>query len=73
MSLKKTILTETDEIFIKDCNDNYGCGYVNNDGHLYLIDRTEKVAYMLPDEYKNPEYSATSVTIKNEANELTRK
>lgn len=55
MSLKKVILTENDSVFIPDIDDNYGCGYINNDGHLYLIDRTENIAYMLPDEYKDTE------------------
>jgi len=31
MSLKKVFLTENDSVFIPDIDDDYGCGYVNND------------------------------------------
>ena len=33
-------LTDTDNIFIRDGNENIGCGNINDDGHLYFIEKT---------------------------------
>lgn len=53
MSLEKRILTEMDEIFIRDGGKNLGCGSLNEDGQLYLIDREKMEAYRLPDQYQD--------------------
>jgi hypothetical protein len=45
-------LTEHDKVFIKNSDKTVGCGYVNDDGHLYYINKEEGKAYQLPDKYK---------------------
>ena len=52
--MEKILLKETDRAFIRDDNeDGIGCGSVNEDGHLYLIDNNKHEAYRLPDKYKD--------------------
>lgn len=52
--MEKVKLTENDDIFIRDRGrDGVGCGWVNNDGHLYFINRKKGEAYRLPDKYKD--------------------
>lgn len=47
-------IVENDDVFIRDGNKNgYGCGDINDDGHLYYIDTIKKEAYQLPDKYKD--------------------
>lgn len=54
MALKKIKLSPEDRAFIRDGNDNgFGCGRINDDGHLYLIDKNNQEAYLLPDCYAN--------------------
>ena len=53
MSLLKIHLKPDDETFIRDGNDSFGCGTINNDGHLYLIDENKREAFLLPDKYKD--------------------
>ena len=52
MSLKTIRINPGDRAYILDGNENgYGCGTINNDGHLYLIDKNNGEARMLPDHY----------------------
>ena len=52
MSLKKIQISSSDDVFIADGNkDGFGCGTVNDDGKLYLIDEKNKSAYLLPEKY----------------------
>ena len=52
MALKKIKLSHDDVTFIRDANNNgFGCGSVNDDGHLYLIDENNQEAFLLPDCY----------------------
>ena len=52
--MEKIKLKETDYVFIRDGNrGGIGCGIVNNDGYLYLIDETKQEAYRLPEKYKD--------------------
>lgn len=54
MPLEKIVLSETDALCIRQhAEDGRGCGHVNNDGHLYFIDQPDRVAYRLPDAYKD--------------------
>lgn len=54
MSMERIVLKETDKIWIRDSGNNgIGCGSVNNDGHLYFIDKNKQEAYRLPDKYKD--------------------
>ncbi|MBQ8536453.1 MAG: WG repeat-containing protein [Clostridia bacterium] len=54
MALKKIKLFPDDRTFIRDGNDDgFGCGTINDDGHLYLIDENDQEAYLLPDCYAN--------------------
>lgn len=52
-NLPEIRLTDADSAYIRDCNENIGCGSINDDGHLYFIDKTLMKAYMLPDKYKD--------------------
>jgi len=53
MALKKIKLFPEDRTFIRDGNDNgFGCGTINDDGHLYLIDENNREAFLLPDCYE---------------------
>lgn len=50
----KIRITQQDRIFIRDDgNDGIGCGSVNNDGFLYLIDTNKGEAMRLPEKYKD--------------------
>ena len=51
--MEKIILKATDNVFIRDGGGEVGCGTINNDGHLYFIDKPNGVASRLPDKYKD--------------------
>lgn len=55
--LERIKISEADTTFIRDGGfgetSTVGCGSVNNDGHLYYIDREKMEALRLPDKYKD--------------------
>lgn len=52
--MEKVKLFENDDVFIMDEHDkNIGCGHINNDGHLYFIDKTKREAIRLPEKYRD--------------------
>ena len=52
--MEKIRLKETDNAYIRDGNrGGLGCGIVNNDGYLYLIDESKREAYRLPEKNKD--------------------